>query len=430
MSTQTPPPAGTNGHKRSGVRTYRGRKLEDLIPQIRAELGPEAIILRQRDGLMGGVGGFFAQKCVEVDAAPAPQVDLYDEEPEEVAEVTVPPAVPEVAEVTVPPAVPEAAAVDAPPAPAPADEEAVFQSFATRLEQAATQVGDVGQLAAAASVAPAPAPAPPPRPAAPPWVRKRDQADAAGEAEASERELTGQGISPEWAHVLVVAAAAHRSPLTPHGSLRDAIRATLAATIPAPAPLPSAGAAVAFVGPGGVGKTHCAAALAAAYASGSSLTASVVSLGARDWGAEVKELLKLENVWVTVAPEATDAHAAVAGGRDGGLVVIDTPAVSPADRVGVAQLTADLQSLGVDAIYIVVPATFSVRAARKLVGALEALGADGIAITHADGADQLGVAAELAYESGMPVAYVHQGAELHGSMSATDPASLAARLLP
>ena len=39
MSALTQP--HTNGHDRelSGVRTYRGRKLEDLIPQIRAELG-------------------------------------------------------------------------------------------------------------------------------------------------------------------------------------------------------------------------------------------------------------------------------------------------------------------------------------------------------------------------------------------------------
>ena len=76
------------------------------------------------------------------------------------------------------------------------------------------------------------------------------------------------------------------------------------------------------------------------------------------------------------------------------------------------------------------PATFSVRSAGKLVDALAAIGADGIAFTHADGDDQLGVAAELAYRSGMPVAYIHQGVELRGAMSAADPASLAARLLP
>ena len=82
MSPQSQTPSHTNGHddELRGVRTYRGRKLEDLIPQIREELGPDAIILRQREGLTGGVGGFFAQKCVEVDAqAPQPRVDIYDE---------------------------------------------------------------------------------------------------------------------------------------------------------------------------------------------------------------------------------------------------------------------------------------------------------------------------------------------------------------
>src|ERR1700748_1694864 len=82
MSPQSQTPSQTNGHSNElrGVRTYRGRKLEDLIPQIREELGPDAIILRQREGLTGGVGGFFAQKCVEVDAQAAqPRVDIYDE---------------------------------------------------------------------------------------------------------------------------------------------------------------------------------------------------------------------------------------------------------------------------------------------------------------------------------------------------------------
>src|SRR6202042_3154878 len=78
----TPPEPHTNGHARDlgGVRTYRGRKLEDLIPQIRTELGPDAIILRQREGLMGGAGGLFAQKCGEVNAQAAPRVDMYAEE--------------------------------------------------------------------------------------------------------------------------------------------------------------------------------------------------------------------------------------------------------------------------------------------------------------------------------------------------------------
>ena len=204
MSTLTEP--HTNGHERelSGVRTYRGRKLEDLIPQIRTELGPDAIILRQREGLMGGVGGFFAQKCVEVDAqaAPrpeAPRVDIYDEdEPVNGWELTdeeansfrtepiapLPddfPALPAAEHPLAPPPVaadpvvsptpeleafaapaPEAFAVPAPeafapPAPEAPPTEGAAESFVTRLEQAAAHV-DIDELVKLVTAGGLPAP--------------------------------------------------------------------------------------------------------------------------------------------------------------------------------------------------------------------------------------------------------------------------------
>ncbi len=83
MSITALPPASSNGHDRrpDGVRTYRGGSLAELIPQIREELGPDAIILREREGLIGGVSGFFAKRCVEVDARAATQrIDVYDDE--------------------------------------------------------------------------------------------------------------------------------------------------------------------------------------------------------------------------------------------------------------------------------------------------------------------------------------------------------------
>jgi flagellar biosynthesis GTPase FlhF len=532
MSTLTQP--HTNGHDRElgGVRTYRGRKLEDLIPQIRAELGPDAIILRQREGLMGGVGGFFAQKCVEVDAQAQQRVDFYDEdEPvngwdlSELEDTSIEPE----------PAA-EVPALEAPAAPqVPAELQMTAESFVASLEQAAEHV-DVQDLialvapsqvgaeppaseepiaqepvapqpiaqepavaapaptpeptpapvptpqpltpaaqAAAAPVepaapapvmaeapapapiviaAPAPAPAPvapapiaqapapvapvapariappaPVPPAANPWVAKQPGGIDPAEAAAVAAELTEQGISDAWAQELIVAAAAHRSPLS-QGTLRDAVRATLAATIPAPAPLPATGAAVAFVGAGGAGKTRCAAALASVYARASTLASSVVSLGSEDWGGDVKELLKGKNVWVMGAAAGDDAAPAVHHGRDGGLVVIDTAAATPRDPAGIEALGNELRSLSLDAVYIAVPATFSVHAARKLIEGFEALGADGIAVTHADEADQLGIAAEIAHISGMPVAYIHEGLDLDSALSAADPSSLAARLLP
>ena len=273
--------------------------------------------------------------------------------------------------------------------------------------------------------APAPVQVPAQRAFAAQQTGHLDGDDAAALADA----LISQGISESWARQLIDEAAAHRSPLAA-GNLRDAVRATLASTLPSPSSLPADGAAIAFVGAGGSGKTRCTASLAAAYARASTLAASVVALGGEDWGAEVKDLLKGQSTWVTVAPTAHDAHAAVQSGRQNGMVVVDTPATSPRDEAAVRALAAELSSLDLDALYITIPATFSVHAAKRLVESFAALGVDGIAVTHADEAEQLGVAAELAHISGVPIAYVHDGLELDSALSASDPTSLAARLLP
>src|SRR3954454_22801072 len=79
------------------VKTYRGRTLEEVLPKIKADLGPDAEIVRQRSGLTGGVGGFFQRSMVEVEArgpaegpaSPEPgarspegrRFDAYDDEP-------------------------------------------------------------------------------------------------------------------------------------------------------------------------------------------------------------------------------------------------------------------------------------------------------------------------------------------------------------
>src|SRR4051794_28996121 len=52
----------------SDTKTYRGRSLEELLPKIREELGPDALVLKRREGLAGGVGGFFQHPYVEVEA--------------------------------------------------------------------------------------------------------------------------------------------------------------------------------------------------------------------------------------------------------------------------------------------------------------------------------------------------------------------------
>src|SRR3954468_15141659 len=56
-------------------KTFRGRSLEEVLPQVRDELGPDAIVLRRREGLAGGVAGFFQRSYVEVEARGALEAD-------------------------------------------------------------------------------------------------------------------------------------------------------------------------------------------------------------------------------------------------------------------------------------------------------------------------------------------------------------------
>lgn len=51
------------------IKTFTGKNLDELLPQIREELGPNAVVLGQREKVVGGIGGFFGTKQVEITAA-------------------------------------------------------------------------------------------------------------------------------------------------------------------------------------------------------------------------------------------------------------------------------------------------------------------------------------------------------------------------
>src|SRR5881398_2094293 len=165
----------------SDTKTFRGRSLEDVLPQIKADLGPDAEIIRQREGLTGGVGGFFQRACVEVEARPgeperpARRFDAYDDEP----------AMPEpLAEPMVefePDPLPEHDEPTAEGLSAPGIQEIIRQAapFADHLSQALE----------------------PPAPAAPPQV-----------ADPTEQTLVEVGIAPDRAREIVGETISHVVP--------------------------------------------------------------------------------------------------------------------------------------------------------------------------------------------------------------------------
>lgn len=131
------------------TRSYRGGSLEELLPRIAEELGPDAVIIRRREGIVGGFAGFFGKRCVEVQAQatlagvqePAFEahlsssfVDAYDTEDDdaELRRLILASSEPLTAAEPEPPAAPGVVSV---PAPVPAH---MLASFAAALETALT----------------------------------------------------------------------------------------------------------------------------------------------------------------------------------------------------------------------------------------------------------------------------------------------------
>ncbi len=456
---------------RPDSRTYRGRTVEELLPRIQRELGADAIIVRRREGLTGGLAGFFQRPFVELEATEGgPHVDVYDDEEDlplpsplrlgrgeadarqeeygspAALEHEPPPQAPQrrpFYEREPPRLRPDGAYVterlaelarsgatsQAPPAGAleplaassmapPADSPGAPSPFAVVLERAAWSP-------------PPPPQSPPPqpmRPARPSRPRAAPPAHARARANIG-RGLLELGVSESFAGELIDAAAAHILPLAPRAGLGEAVRAALAQRIPVARPLPSSGGAIVVVGPGGSGKTSCCAALLAAYRKSSPLPASCATLVRAGTGGELRMLLSP----YLMRPTPIDAQRSIRAlrrARREGLLVVDTPALSLGERSGMRRLAVLLGELRPERVAVALPATLGARASAQLLAALRPLGANALAVTHADETDQIGVAVEAACAFGLAPEYTLDRARAGGwRLGRLDPAGLAATLL-
>jgi SRP54-type protein, GTPase domain len=473
------------GNGRGGsTRVFRGRTVEELIPRIERELGPEAIVVRRREGLTGGVMGFFQHPWVEIEAVPGTAgVDLYDEPssveppPLQAPDLAPPPLAPAYQPMPVPAAPPAAAmtpqsfvppvAADLPPAAADFEPEPLF----ARRQPTAQPGGSAYVTAHLAALAradraaqappplvaepPRPAPAPPPldfhelipeqtrRPAAPiappptDWAarstleRRTVQPGSHARARAGvEKGLARYGIGEQLAGELIDMAMAHAMPLAPRSGLAAAVRTTLAQRIPVAAPLSATGASIVLVGAGGAGKTTCCAALLEAYRTGSTLPAAFATI-VREGEAGELRLLMSPQLLKPAPLESPKALRALRRARADGLAVLDTPRLSPVDRNGIRRLGRVLGELAPDRVLLALPATLGGAAAAQLLEALAPLKADGLVVTHADETDQIGVAVEAACNFGLAPEYMLTHVRAGGwRLRRLDPAGLAAMVLP
>ncbi len=381
-TTELEPTTAQFATEPADARTYRGRTLEELLPKIRDELGPEAIVVRQRDGLMGGIGGFFQQQFVEVEALPGrPRIDVHDEPPvgaEEgfaallaaAAELPLPVEPEPVVEAPPSPVEPELTVEPAPAPPAPVEPEP--EAHAPRAPEVRVAPADTDLTSS------------PPLPRAAP-----ERLLAA---------LIARGMSEPFAERLLADASAHELPFVPGRDLRAAVVRALARRLPVPLPRNSGDLAIAFAG---AGSTRCADALTMAY----------VQAGIRARAVSTFE----------------QARTRLVGGAGYAVVVLDVPPLDMADAEQRAHVAAQLGELGLDEVQIVLPTTLDLAGAQALHAALAPLAPTGFTIADGGPSDRIGAPLELACTTRLPLAYV-LGAD--GAIAPADPLALARELLP
>jgi flagellar biosynthesis GTPase FlhF len=280
-----------------------------------------------------------------------------------------------------------------------------------------------------------------PSPAVAPIARGRVEAPIArGRAEDAverallERTLLEVGFDERFAGEVLDAAAAHLLPLIDAPSppsrspLAQAVRRALQQRIPVCPPLPPGPATIALVGPGGSGKSACCASLLDAYHRRSTLPAVSAALVASAGG-------ELEVALGPHFPEPVQiddpgATRALRGAREEGLLLLDTPPLSPADQASIGALAATLQRLAPDHVVLALPATLGAKPAARLLEAYRPLGTGALAITHTDETDQLGVVVQVACARGLAPAYLLEGDGSEWRLTQIDPADLVDRLLP
>jgi flagellar biosynthesis GTPase FlhF len=409
------------------TKTFRGRSLEEVLPQIRAELGADAIVVRRREGLAGGVAGFFQRSFIEVDARVGGNPIYDDEKPLEARNDRA-----------------TAEGFESPAIRALVDQAA---PFADALARAQTPVGERAQevlLAAAQGSAGLYGPQPnrvaieeayepvaPPAEMIPPAVDETPEPARVGlgaerptVADAHEQRLLTAGLSAALARDIVAEAVAHGLPFAEPRGIKKLIRTTLVRRMPVMSDLGGEARTIAFVGAGGAGKTSATLHLAATYAKADA-DVVVVALRANDGGVGLASRLEPLGVSVIAADNAEQAARRIAR-REATLTIVDAPAAGPANRAAVNRIADDLQTLGVNEVHLTLPATLSAAAADELASALAPLGVTHIALTHADQTTRPGAPVELAVSGRRALSYVCS----RDAIAPVDPDTLAKQLLP
>lgn len=424
-------------------RVFRGSSLETVLAQVRKALGPDAVVVRQREGVVGGIGGFFARKCIEVEAMPGWPV--ADEETvlalpardamshygaDDARDDRLPPPANDFMETLLDRAaafdelfvptgpvglVPTAGERAAAPREAPLD-------FEHLIERAGVALAEPETLPVAVAAAPAAA-------ATSPAASLAEPRNELLETEAGVRTSLAQaGMSGASIEAVMERVRLHLHPLAPTATARELARLAVRSALTAPHGWEGR-RVIGFVGLDDAPVARAVAALAAAHAA-AGLRVAVVALGGGRPAARLAAHLVDSEVDVLLARDVRDVGPALADAASADLVLAVSLPVSSADDATGAPCAAPLLAVDPDELHLVVPAASRPERVHRALDLLDAfLPVDCLLPCGAAVADELGAAVGVALERRLALRWVASGGASVRAHPA-DPVTLAEAVLP
>ena len=400
------------------VKRYVADTAESAVAQLRAELGPEAIILHTQPLRSKGILGFMTRPRFEVLAAVddtmLPSVPARSSAPLRRAE----PGPLRAVKAEVPPL-----AVGKPPRALAAVGATALAATPPPEQALSTLQQDVGQMAALMG-------------------RLLRRLDLPGEAQRLEPELRAvyaalieAGVPDEPA--LRLAGRVRRQIQRGRGQYAEATDLAVGALVRdlgKPQPIAARRGSrrvVALTGPTGAGKTTTLAKLAAHHTLGRRLKVALITADTYRIAAveQLRTYAEIIGVPLYVVGSAGELPAALERCADVDLILADTAGRSHRSQGQMEELAATLRALSPDETYLVLALTASGRDLENATAAYMPLGFDRFLFTKLDEACAPGVAYHLVQHFERPLSYVTGGQIVPDDIEVANPEALARLIL-
>jgi flagellar biosynthesis protein FlhF len=246
--------------------------------------------------------------------------------------------------------------------------------------------------------------------------------------------LLESGLEPKTVQGLLHEVRTHSSPAASDSGMQEALQRTIASQVKTSGPLlkkEDRKKTVILVGPTGVGKTTTIAKLAAYYRQHERRSVALIALDTYRIAAveQLRMYADLIGVTMDVALTRGDAVRCIARRNDADLILVDTAGRSPGDRIGMTEVH-DMLSLNHPVeVHLVLSATTRERDLMQYTTHYRGIPFHRLLFTKLDETAGVGGAFDLMRKTGVPLSYFCVGQRVPEDLELARPERLAELLL-